>query len=162
MPAVGQRYGLPRNQAGLTNVLVMGAPVSDCIYHDDETQLDILPAGLLPPNPQELLASPKFAALLNQLKQSYDRIILDTPPVHVVSDSLILGRIAGGMLLVVKAESTTEKQVNQTVAQLVRHDIAIDGVVLNQLAAKYAEEKYKLHYGYYKPQNQKDDTLEAS
>lgn len=162
MPAVGQRYGLPRNQAGLSNVLVMGAPVSDCIYHDDETQLDILPAGLLPPNPQELLASPKFAALLNQLKQSYDRIILDTPPVHVVSDSLILGRLAGGMLLVVKAESTTEKQVNQTVAQLVRHDIAIDGVVLNQLAAKYAEEKYKLHYGYYKPQNQKDDTLEAS
>ncbi|NGN98268.1 polysaccharide biosynthesis tyrosine autokinase [Grimontia sp. S25] len=162
MPAVGQRYGLPRNQAGLSNVLVMGAPVTDCIYHDDETQLDILPAGLLPQNPQELLGSTKFSALINQLKQSYDRIILDTPPVQVVSDGLILGRLAGGMILVVKAEATTEKQVNRSISQLVRHDIAIDGVVLNQLSAKYAEEKYKLHYGYYNNNKQDDETLEAS
>ncbi|MEZ8142676.1 capsular biosynthesis protein CpsD [Enterovibrio norvegicus FF-454] len=162
MPAIGGRYGLPRNQAGLTNALVMGTPISECIYHDDESSLDLLPAGLLPPNPQELLGSPKFAALIDQLKQSYDRIILDTPPVHVVSDSLLLGRLAGGMVLVVKAESTTEKQINFTVSQLVRHDIAIDGVVLNQLSSKFAEEKYKLHYGYYNANKQSDDALEAS
>ncbi|WP_407331536.1 GumC family protein [Enterovibrio sp. 27052020O] len=162
MPAVGSRYGLPRNQAGLTNALVMGTPISECIYHDDQSSLDILPSGLLPPNPQELLSSPKFTALINQLKQSYERIILDTPPVHVVSDSLILGRLAGGMVVVVKAESTTEKQINHTVAQLVRHDIAIDGVVLNQLSSKYAEAKYKLHYGYYNTNKKGDDTLEAS
>ncbi|KXF80019.1 GumC family protein [Enterovibrio coralii] len=162
VPAIGQRYGLPRNQAGLTNILVMGAPVNECIYHDEASSLDILPAGLLPPNPQELLGSPKFAALLNQLKQSYDRIVLDTPPVQIVSDSLILGKLAGGMILVVKAESTTEKQINQTVGQLVRHDITIDGVVLNQLSSKYAEEKYKLHYGYYNNNKRDDETLEAS
>lgn len=162
MPAVGQRYALPRNQAGLSNVLVMGAPVADCIYHDDDTKLDILPAGLLPSNPQELLGSTKFSALLTQLTQSYDRIILDTPPIQVVSDGLILGRLAGGMILVVKAESTTEKQVNRSISQLVRHDIAIDGVVLNQLSAKHAEEKYKLHYGYYNNNKQHNDTLEAS
>ncbi|WP_244556469.1 GumC family protein [Enterovibrio nigricans] len=162
VPAIGQRYGLPRNQAGLTNILVMGASHTECIYHDEDSSLDILPAGLLPPNPQELLSSPKFAALLNQLKQSYDRIVLDTPPVQIVSDSLILGKLAGGMILVVKAESTTEKQINQTVGQLVRHDITIDGVVLNQLSSKYAEEKYKLHYGYYNNNKQNDETLEAS
>nr|WP_269808756.1 CpsD/CapB family tyrosine-protein kinase [Enterovibrio nigricans] len=140
----------------------MGASHTECIYHDEDSSLDILPAGLLPPNPQELLSSPKFAALLNQLKQSYDRIVLDTPPVQIVSDSLILGKLAGGMILVVKAESTTEKQINQTVGQLVRHDITIDGVVLNQLSSKYAEEKYKLHYGYYNNNKQNDETLEAS
>ncbi|WP_325891528.1 GumC family protein [Grimontia sp. NTOU-MAR1] len=161
MPAIGQRYGLPRNQAGLSNVLVMGVPVTECIYHDGVTQLDILPAGLLPQNPQELLGSTKFSALINQLKQSYDRIILDTTPIQVVSDGLILGRLAGGMILVVKAEATTEKQVNRSISQLVRHDIAIDGVVLNQLSAKYAEEKYKLHYGYYNNNKQDDETLKA-
>ncbi|WP_028023174.1 GumC family protein [Enterovibrio calviensis] len=162
MPAVGQRYGLPRNQTGLTNALVMGTPVNECIYHDDHSSLDILPAGLLPPNPQELLGSQKFAALLSELKQSYDRIILDTPPVSVVSDSLILGRLAGGMMLVVKAESTTEKQINDAVAQMLRHDITIDGVVLNQVSSKFSDAKYKLHYEYYNANKQSDKALEAS
>ncbi|OEE51833.1 capsular biosynthesis protein CpsD [Enterovibrio norvegicus] len=162
MPAIGQRYGLPKNQPGLTNFLVMGTDVTECIFHDDVSQLDVLPAGLLPPNPQELLSSPKFATLLEQLKLTYDRIVLDTPPIHVVSDSLILGRLAGGMILVVKAEVTTEKQINHSVGQLVRHDIPVDGVVLNQLSSKYAEEKYKLHYGYYNNNTRDEGTLEAS
>ncbi|MEI8608171.1 CpsD/CapB family tyrosine-protein kinase [Enterovibrio sp. Hal110] len=136
--------------------------MTECIFHDDISQLDVLPAGLLPPNPQELLSSPKFATLLEQLKLTYDRIVLDTPPIHVVSDSLILGRLAGGMILVVKAEVTTEQQINHSVGQLVRHDIPVDGVVLNQLSSKYAEEKYKLHYGYYNNNTRDEGTLEAS
>lgn len=162
IPAIGQRCGLPRNQSGLTNVLMTDSLVSDNIYHDAISSLDILPAGLLPNNPQELLSSPKFASMLEELHGIYDRIIIDTPPVQVVSDSLIIGRLTQGVILIVKAQSTTEEQINKSVKQLELHRIAIDGVVLNRLSNKYTDKKYKLHQGYYKHKQQDTETLEAS
>lgn len=149
MPAIGLRYGLPRNQSGLTNILMTDSPISENIYHDAISSLNILPAGLVPQNPQELLSSAKFKSILGKLQQEYDRIIIDTPPMQMVSDSLIIGAITGGMVLVVKAQSTTEKQINETIKQLNYHRITIDGIVLNQLSNKYTDKKYKLHHGYY-------------
>lgn len=162
MPSIGQRYGLPTNQSGLTNVLMTESLLEDNIYHDAISSLDILPAGLIPANPQELLSSAKFSLVLSQLQQIYDRIIIDTPPILVVSDGLIVGDLVNGMILVIKAETTTEKQINQSIKQLARHHIPIDGVVLNQLSSKYSQEKYQLLKGYYQHNRQHPETQEAS
>ena len=162
IPAIGQRCGLPRNPSGLTNILMTDSLIKDNIYHDAVSSLDILPAGLLPNQPQELLSSSKFASLIDELKEKYDRIIIDTPPILVVSDSLIIGALAEGIILLVKAESTTEEKIKKSIKQLTFHRIPIDGVVLNQMSLKHTDKKYTLHQGYYKHKQEDDERLEAS
>ena len=143
--SVGEHFGIAKSHPGISNMLVMGATADECIYHDDQSGLDVLPAGLLPPNPLELLSSKKLTALLNQFEEQYDRIIIDTPPTLIVSDALVAGRIAGGAIIVVKAGSTRLKLIKSTITKLIKHDITIDGVVLNQLEKKHSDDSY----GYY-------------
>lgn len=143
-PSIGERFGLAKNHPGVTNILVMGGTAADCIYHDEQTGLDVLPSGLIPPDPLELLSSEKMTALLNQLEAQYDRIVIDTPPALIVSDTLVLGRLAGATIIVVKAGTTKLRQIQSTVSNLIKHDVAIDGVILNQIENKHSE-----LYGYY-------------
>lgn len=142
-PSIGKRFGLETNNLGLTNILVMGAAIDKCIYHDDQSGLDVLSAGQLQPNPLELLSSKKLAELLPQLEGKYDRIIIDTPPALVVSDALVLGRLADATIIVAKAGETKLKQLTATISNMKKHDIAIDGVILNKL-----EKKDSITYGH--------------
>ncbi|MGF1760315.1 polysaccharide biosynthesis tyrosine autokinase [Photobacterium sagamiensis] len=141
-PSVGERFGMAKSHPGVSNMLVMGATIDECIYHDDQSDLDVLPAGLLPPNPLELLSSKKLVALLTQLEEQYDRIVIDTPPALIFSDALVAGRIASATIIVVKAGTTRLKQINATISKLIKHDIAIDGVIINQVNAKNAKHEY--------------------
>lgn len=144
-PSIGERFGLSKSHSGITNMLVMGATLDECIYHDDQSGLDVVPAGLIPPNPQELLGSEKLATLLTQLEGQYDRIIIDTPPSLIVSDALVIGRLAGAAIVVVQAGVTKLKQINATISKMIKHDIAIDGIILNQVHEKYSD-----YYDYHK------------
>ena len=146
-PSVGERFGLFDNHPGLSNILTMGTTISECIYHDDRSGLDILPSGMKPPTPQELLSSAKLTALIKHLEKHYDRIVIDTPPALVVSDALVLGRSAGATIIVVKAGETKLKQITATMSKMIKHDIAIDGVILNKLEKKHYD-SYD-HYRYY-------------
>ncbi|WP_432463938.1 GumC family protein [Agarivorans sp. QJM3NY_33] len=151
-PSLSERFGFNQNPLGLTNHLVMGAELSDCIYHHKKSGLDTLFGGMLIPNPQELLASNKFAMLIEQLEQRYDKIVIDSPPLLAVSDGLLLSRLAGAALLVVQAGSTNIKQLNSSLESLIKHDIAIDGVVINKASPKQKNEYGD--YQYYGYQNQ--------
>jgi polysaccharide biosynthesis transport protein len=148
--SVAERFGLKRFQQGLTNYLVMGAEIADCLYKDEKSGLTILPAGMLSTNPQELLSSPKFAELLDTLEQQFDRIIIDTPPSLPVSDSLIIGQLTKSALVVVKANETKQDSVKKTFSKLIQHDINIEGVVINQISRKLASVEYGYgDYGHY-------------
>ncbi|WP_028024958.1 GumC family protein [Enterovibrio calviensis] len=132
-PSVGVRFGLPNSQPGLTNILVMNSPSEDCITSIEDSNLDVLPAGMLVANPQELLSSTKFENLLNDLALKYDRIIFDTPPILPVKDAFIVGRFTKGIVLILKANSTSKSVYKHTMSLFTKHQISIDGVVVNQV-----------------------------
>lgn len=140
--SVAERFGLKKFHQGLTNHLMMGAELEDCLYKDDKSGLTILPAGMLATNPQELLSSPKFAELFDKLDGRFDRIIVDTPPSLPVSDSLIIGQLTQSALVVVKANETKQDEVKKAFAKLAQHEINIQGVVVNQISSKLANLEY--------------------
>jgi capsular exopolysaccharide synthesis family protein len=142
--SVAERFGLKKFQQGLSNHLLMGTELADCLYQDEVSGLTLLPAGMITTNPQELLSSAKFAQLLTQLETQFDRIIIDTPPSLPVSDSLIIGQLTRAALVVVKANETKQDSVKKTFAKLIQHEIHIEGVVINQISRKQAS----LEYGY--------------
>ncbi|MDC5842293.1 GumC family protein [Vibrio europaeus] len=134
-PSVAQRFGFSPSQPGLSNILLMNTPIEDCIHGVEGRSLDILTAGMLAPNSQELLSSDAFEKLVTHLASKYDRIIFDTPPILPVKDAFIVGKLTKGILLVLKANSTSKSVYKHTMTLFTKHEIAIDGVVLNQVPA---------------------------
>ncbi|CZF77495.1 GumC family protein [Grimontia marina] len=132
-PSVGMRFGLPNSHPGLTNILVMNASPDDCVASIDGTNLDVLPAGLIVANPQELLSGTSFHKLIEELAERYDRIIFDTPPILPVKDAFIVGKLTKGIVLILKANSTSKSVYKHTMSLFTKHQISIDGVVINQV-----------------------------
>lgn len=149
-PAVAERFGYKKYQQGLTNHLLMNTPLSECIFKDEASGLSVLPAGMLAANPQELLSSRQLKALLTELEDSYERIIIDTPPTLPVSDSLIIGQCVDSVVLVVKANATKQTLVKKAMTKLISHQVTLAGVVVNQVTQKSgaAEYEYGQYYGY--------------
>jgi len=146
--SLGMRFGLPTYQPGLANVLSGTDSIQHCIVKDVKPNVDVMPAGAVPLNPQELLASAQFAELLTELKTQYGKIIIDTPPVHAVSDALIITFLCDATVLVVKAGHTRSEAIKLTLAKLNQARSKVFGVVLNQFNTKDAQ-RYQGDYGYY-------------
>jgi succinoglycan biosynthesis transport protein ExoP len=146
--SLGMRFGLPTYQPGLANVLSGTDSVHNCIVKEVKPNVDIMPAGAVPLNPQELLASNQFAELLTELKTQYSKIVIDTPPVNAVSDALIITSLCDATVLVVKAGHTRSEAVKLTLAKLNQARAKVFGVVLNQFDTKDAQ-RYQGGYGYY-------------
>ncbi len=152
-PAIAERFGFAKYQQGITNHILMGADLSQCIIKDKPSGLSILPAGMLTPNPQELLSSKAFQALLDTLVAQYDRVVIDTPPTLLVNDSLIVSKAIGSIAIVAKADSTRFATLKNTMARFISHEVSIDGVIINQLKKSSMTSDYV--YGNYNAQNEK-------
>ncbi|WP_445773634.1 GumC family protein [Shewanella sp.] len=146
--SLGLRFGLPTYQPGLANILSGTDSIASCIVKEVKPNVDVMPAGAVPLNPQELLASPNFAELLAELKKQYSKIIIDTPPIHAVSDALIITALCDATVLVVKAAHTRSVAIKLTLAKLNQARSKVFGVVLNQFNTKEAQ-RYEGDYGYY-------------
>ena len=157
-PTVAKRFGLPAFQPGLANYLAETESLDDCIVTDEKSGIDILTAGTIPLNPLELLSSPRFESMLLELKTRYSKIIIDTPPVHAVSDALVLSRFADAVVLVVKADHTRSGLIQLSLSKLVTAHAKVFGVVLNDLDIKKAE-KYYGSIGYYQYYAEKSDAV---
>jgi len=128
--------------------------LNDFIIRTDRENLSILPAGHMPPNPAELLASKQMGDLLGVLSARYDYILIDTPPVSVVTDAVVLSRIADGFLLVVRSGHTPIDSLKDSVSQLERVGANIIGFLFNDVNAKSSYRKYGkrgeyIYYGHY-------------
>jgi capsular exopolysaccharide synthesis family protein len=132
-PSVAKTFGFSSHAAGMSELVAGSTKFKDCIHQSDEYGIDIFTAGTIPPNPLELLASERFAKLIAVLERHYDRIIVDAPPVHAVSDALVLSKHAKGIIFVVKADSTSHRIIRPCVKRLQEVDAPIIGVVLNQV-----------------------------
>ncbi|MFH4893572.1 GumC family protein [Vibrio diabolicus] len=147
-PSIAKRFGIAESSPGLTHILTMDTPIKDCVTHIKEANLDVLPAGLIPPNPQELLASDRFKKLLEHFQNKYDRIIIDTPPLLSVSDALILGQYANGLITVIRSESTKSSLFNLALSKQIQHSVPSLGVLITQAKTKEGETLYVQKYAY--------------
>lgn len=131
-----------KNLQGLSEYLSKQA--SALIYNTSLTNLSIIFSGKTPPNPSELLTSIHFEKLLNILKEKFDYIIIDTPPVSSAVDSSIVGRYVDGVVLVVRSNYVKRAVVDNSKKVIQRNGGRIVGVVLNRL-----DHLHDSYYGYY-------------
>ncbi len=144
-PVLHKLFGL-RRDLGLTNLLVGKASLDEALLPTLVTNLTLLPSGVLPPNPSELLGSQQMQALLTQLKERFDIVLLDSPPVIAVTDASVLARLVDGVLLVVNAGSTNREALMRAKDQLDHVQAQVLGVLLNNITASHM---YGSHYYYY-------------
>ncbi|HVA79379.1 MAG TPA: polysaccharide biosynthesis tyrosine autokinase, partial [Candidatus Binataceae bacterium] len=142
------------NLVGLTEVLVGQKLPSEVIRPIGNGALSFMSAGSVPPNPTELLASRKMQEVLEELSAAYDSVLIDSPPVMPVSDSVVLSRLVDGVVVVV-GPRTPKQLVRHACARLGQVGARILGVVLNQVNMKspdyYHYHRYYAYEDYYKP-----------
>lgn len=132
------------NLVGLSDVIVGKADLASAI-HKYNKNLVVLTSGKIPPNPSEMLSSNTMENLLETIKNSFDYIVIDTPPVQAVTDSQILSTKADGTILVVRAEKTKKNSVDNAVNLLKKVNANIIGTVLN--GVDISRNKYYYYYG---------------
>lgn len=139
-----------RSNIGLSNVIVKPELLQRAILHTEVQGLDVILSGSIPPNPSELLSSPKMQQLIDQLKQNYDYIFLDSPPVNMVTDAVVLAPKCDGVLFLVRANRSERGPVIHAVDQLSYAKAKILGFVLNGVDMEKTHYGYKrYHYGRY-------------
>jgi capsular exopolysaccharide synthesis family protein len=152
-PALAKNLGIPLSSPGLSNLVAGNAEPEACIHRVESIGIDVIPAGIVPPNPLELLSSKRFSSVLAGLEKNYDRIIIDSAPCAVVSDALILSTFANAVIYVVKAESISINAVKSGLSRLRETKAPLAGVILNRVdiekAAKYGDAYYGGYYDYY-------------
>lgn len=149
-PSVAGKFGIKLSAPGLSSLVAETAEPRECIHRIESMGIDVIPAGVVPPNPLELLSSKRFATVLASLEKHYDRIIIDTAPCEVVSDAMILSTYANAVIYVVKADSTNIKAVKSGISRLRQANAPITGVVLNHVNVdRHAAYGYGRYYGGY-------------
>jgi capsular exopolysaccharide synthesis family protein len=144
-PRVHEVYPVDQ-EPGLSNVLVGGTDVTAAISKTLTPNLNVLAAGHLPPNPAELLGSPKYRALIEELRRDFDWIIVDAPPVMAVTDAAVVANGATGVVFVVGAEMTSRRNALAAVERLNAAQAHFIGGVLNRADVQRHSYYYSTHY----------------
>ncbi|MGF9964002.1 CpsD/CapB family tyrosine-protein kinase [Bacillus rhizoplanae] len=131
------------NQFGLTNVLSRQASLERCIHKTEVENVSFLPAGPIPPNPAELLSFRMMEEVIEQAEAAFDIVLIDTPPVLVVTDAQIVANRCDGIILVVRSEITEKTKIVKAKQILDNTSGKLLGVVLND------KKQQKDQYGYY-------------
>ncbi|MDU5109598.1 MAG: CpsD/CapB family tyrosine-protein kinase [Clostridium sp.] len=139
-PSLHKKFKIS-NLLGLSDVMIGKADLAS-VTHRYNKNLFLLTSGKIPPNPSEMLSSKAMSYLLESLKETFDYIILDTPPLKVVTDSQILSTKADGTILVVRAERTKKESVKNAVDLLKKVNANIIGMVLNGIDVSRSEYYY--------------------
>lgn len=148
-PRTHKLLGVERDK-GLSNILSGSSSASEVIQRTNIPNLDVLASGPVPPNPSELLGSKVMPSLLASLRETYDRIVIDTPPVTAVTDAAILAQEADGVVLVARAFDTPKEIVRTAIELLQKINARIFGVTLNDVnMAKEGAYYYQYSYYYY-------------
>jgi len=137
------------NNNGITNILSGGFSLDETIVHTDVSGLDLLTSGPIPPDPSSLIESQKLRDIVNKLKEMYDMVIIDTPPVMAVNDATVVGRIADGILLVIESGRATFSIVDHIKELFTKAGLNTIGIVLNKFKA-YEAGYYYYNRAYYK------------
>ncbi|MGL5577407.1 MAG: CpsD/CapB family tyrosine-protein kinase [Sarcina sp.] len=143
-PTIHKKFNIS-NENGLTELLLRRKEAKECIQTYLEN-LDVITSGHIPPNPSEMLGSDNMTKLLEELKERYDYVIIDTPPVLAVSDAQVIATKTDGVVFVVKSAGTKKEEIIQAKANLDKVNAKIVGSVLNSIENSNNKYSY-IYYG---------------
>ena len=141
-------------QTGLASYLAGLVTLDDCIVDLPDLRFSVIGAGVVPPNPSELLNTLRMQELVELLKQNYDYVLLDAPPVTLVTDAAVVGRLTDGAVLVVRSKFASARLVRQAKTKLEAVGVRILGGVLTRFDMRksgwlggYDYKNYEYGYG---------------
>lgn len=146
-PMIHNIFQLERDN-GMSEYLMsdIDYPISRMAKKTSVDNLDVITSGIVPPNPSELISSKRMAGLLEKLKEHYDYIIIDSPPIIAVTDALILAKKVDQVLLVIRNKITESEAIKRTKIMVQNVGITINGIVVNGIQNR---KFYKGGYSYY-------------
>ena len=145
-PRVHKVFGFANNR-GLSLILAGAAAPGEMITRDDVTGVHILTSGPIPPNPAELIGSPRFPELVDKLSSRYDFVIFDSPPLMSAAETLVTSKQVDGTILSTYFGKTTYEILEKALKSLHSIDASVLGVVINAVDNKQGG--YNYYYGYY-------------
>ena len=152
-PTVAAKLGLARS-LGLTNMLVSREELEVVVQQCDMApNMDVVTSGDIPPNPSELLSSNRMLEVMEELKEKYDYIVVDLPPVTVVSDALAISKALDGMVMVVRGGISERNVLSEAMRQLNMVNVPLLGFVYRgddrEIGSYRYKRKYKKYQKYY-------------
>ena len=149
IPTVASKLGM-ENRPGLSDFLAEEAGYRELpVVSNLDFNIDVIPAGTIPPDPTKLIESPQMTELVKALKVVYDYVIVDFPPVTVVSDAAMLSNVIDGYLIVAMHNSTGTSQMDETIRRLNFANANVLGFVYNSKPASRKTYKKNSKYYYY-------------
>ena len=140
-----------KNNTGVSDIIGQFGDFQTAVHRDVVSGLDVLTSGAIPPNPSELLAAPYFVELVEKAKKEYDYVILDTPPLGVVTDTLLLKDLVCGYVFVVRERTTTHGDIERALQNIQLAGTKVLGFLKVGCAMRtrgYGRGKYKYNYNY--------------
>ncbi|MCA9168942.1 MAG: polysaccharide biosynthesis tyrosine autokinase [Planctomycetales bacterium] len=141
-----------KGDMGLSEVLRSEGSLRDAVatslYATEQPGLDLIPSGARPLDPTGLLSSSRFAELLEWASAHYDQVLVDSPPMLVASDAAIVGRLAGGMMLVVQPQKNHRRLVVRAIEEARAVSLNLVGLIVNRLTNEPSQAYYDDGYGY--------------
>ncbi len=151
-PTIGAKLDIER-VPGLTNLLVSKMDYREAIQQCAlAPHMDILTSGAIPPNPSELLTSDRMEQLMEELRQEYDYIVVDLPPIAVVSDALAISKFLDGVVMLVRAGVSDQQLLADAIRQLEMVNVRVLGFVYREsdgITKQYGYRYSKKYYKYY-------------
>jgi len=147
---LNEYLGIEREN-GLSEFISGEIPIGDALHQTSVPGLTLLPTGTLPPNPTEMLLHQRFSNCLSVLTPRYDHIIIDSPPILAAADASIIGQLAGGTLMVLKAGLHPMREIEQAVKRLHQAEVNLRGILFNDImthSRNYGAGKYNYQYSY--------------
>jgi tyrosine-protein kinase Etk/Wzc len=125
-------FGISRDH-GLSTAVSGSAPVEGFIHRNVIDNLDFIPTGVLPPNRSDFLLHLNFSTLLETVSPNYDLVLIDTPPLLLAADALVIGARAGAVFLLARAHVTTDAEITESVKRLNHAGLSPQGVLFNNI-----------------------------
>lgn len=166
-PRIHKIFDMNRPVKGISTMILGETSASESIISTEIPNLDLLVCGPTPPNPSELLHTEAFQRVFDEIVAMYDYIIVDSPPVGIVTDAAILSKMVDGTLMVLKSKKTTKEAVRHSLKVLTDIGAPVLGVLLNDLDLhnrKYGDQFYHYYskYGYYYESNDGRESMGGS
>ncbi len=157
-PTVHHIFGINK-EPGITNLLTRTTTFQEIVKTTGFEHLYVIPAGIIPPNPSELLSQENLSAFLDEIREQFDFILIDSPPVLPVTDAQLLGRLADTSFLVIELGKTPFPAAEHSIAQLRNINVNVAGAIINKIQPSTGYGYYSYQYHYYYGEPEKKDSI---
>jgi capsular exopolysaccharide synthesis family protein len=147
-PKLAKLFGVDDSQSGFAMAITGAATMEQAVQRTNIDNLDIMPCGPRPRNPSELLTSSGFKEMVDNFRESYDFVILDSPPLLVVADATIVAAQSDAVMLVIRLRKNARDHAVQALEMLHTVDAHVAGVVVNGISRATGYSRYRNGYGY--------------